>query len=247
MTQPETQPSQGAEGSSAVAVIPARGGSKRIPRKNIRMMSGQPLIGWAIQAALESQAFDQVVVSTDDPEIAAVAVDFGATVPFVRPVELSDDFTGTVPVIAHAIAELARQGHGFELVCCIYPAAIFVSPQDIAQSGRLLAESGTARYVSTVARYAVPIQEAMEIDEQGRIRVLHPEHLQMRTQDYPERWHDAGQLYWGRTEAWTELVPVFESAVGYPLAAWRVQDIDSEEDWKRAELIHELILAEAQP
>ncbi|MDP4013844.1 MAG: pseudaminic acid cytidylyltransferase [Candidatus Nanopelagicales bacterium] len=229
-----------------MAIIPARGGSKRIPRKNIRMMSGRPLITWAVEAALASGVFDDVVVTTDDDEIASIAGDAGASIPFIRPPELSDDYTPTVPVIAHAVAALDQLGASYEFACCLYPAAIFLVPEDFAASLELLKRNPRHKYAATVTRYAAPVQEAMELGPDGTIRFLWPEHYGTRTQEFAERWHDAGQLYWGRREAWTEHHSIFDLAVGYSLPPWRVQDIDDEDDWRRAEVMHTLFLMEQQ-
>lgn len=223
-----------------VAILPARGGSKRIPGKNIRGISGRPLISWAIESALNSQVFSDVVVSTDDPAVAAVAREAGATTPFVRPASLSDDFTSTVDVITHAVEELVGLGLIFDLACCIYPAAIFVEPSDYVASAKIASETPDGMYVSTVVRYAHPIQRALVLDDESRISFVDPAAADTRTQDLPERWHDAGQFYWGSREAWRSGIPILENSVGYPLDSWRVQDIDTEEDWLRAEALHAL-------
>lgn len=222
----------------ALAIIPARGGSKRIPRKNVRLMSGKPLISWAIGVAIESGVFDQVVVSTDDHEIAEVAVSYGATVPFIRPNDLSGDHATTTPVIAHAVTELARQGRQADQVCCIYPAAIFVSPLDYIKSRALLAQSRQQAIVTSIVRYPHPIQRALVLDPDGTVDFIDPAHVQTRTQDLPDRWHDAGQFYWGRSETWVASNPTLRGALGYPLRSSQVVDIDTEEDWERAQHLH---------
>jgi len=224
-----------------IAVIPARGGSKRIPRKNIKDFCGKPMIGWSIEAAIASGCFDCVVVSTDDEEIAAVARDFGASVPFIRPPELSDDYTGTVPVIRHAIEALRESGHNVEYACCIYATAPFVSPSDLQASLGVL--RGTkSNYAFSVTSYAFPIQRAIRVSEGGSVTMFNPELYQTRSQDLEEAWHDAGQFYWGRARAWCMEVPIFSNtSVAYKLPRHRVQDIDTFEDWKRAELLFRLI------
>ena len=226
----------------SVAVIPARGGSKRIPRKNVRVLDGRPLIAWSIDTIRASAVFDAVVVSTDDDEIADVARSAGALVPFRRPAELSDDHASTGSVIVHAIAQLSGLGlvtSDQDLLCCAYPAAIGVQPDDYRR-GRELLEASGAEYVTTVVRYAHPIQRAMSVDDTGRIGLIDPAASELRTQDLPARFHDAGQFYWGRVAAWATGLPIFPNSVALELPASEVLDIDSEDDWLRAERLHSL-------
>lgn len=220
-----------------VAVIPARGGSKRIPRKNIKPFCGKPMIAWSIEAALQSGCFGQVLVSTDDKEIADVARQYGAEVPFVRPAELSDDHTGTIPVIAHAIKQLTIQGAAPQQVCCIYATAPFITPQDIQRGLELLQANG-CDYAFSVTSYPFPIQRAIRITQAGRIEMFDPEQFAVRSQDLEEAYHDAGQFYWGRSDAWLEGKALFSpDAVPVILPRHQVQDIDTPEDWLRAELM----------
>ncbi len=228
--------------TTALAIIPARGGSKRIPRKNIRLMSGKPLIAWSIEVAIRSGVFDQVVVSTDDSEIADIATTSGATVPFTRPNAISDDQTPTVPVIAHAVNELRMQGSEFDQVCCIYPAAIFVSPSDYIRSQALLTQSQRPGFVTAIVRYPHPVERALSLHDDGTVDFVEPGHAQTRTQDLPDRWHDAGQFYWGSSDAWSSPQSLFQNTVGYPLRSSQVVDIDTEEDWELAELLHSVHL-----
>lgn len=219
-----------------IAVIPARGGSKRIPRKNVRPFFGRPMIAWSISAALDSGCFDRVIVSTDDDEIAEVARSEGAEVPFRRPAELSDDHTPTIPVITHALAQLDA-GISLGHVCCIYATAPFLQPGDL-QAARVLIEERGCDYVFSVTRYDFPIQRALRLDCFGFVSMLQPEHSETRSQDLEEAYHDAGQFYWGKAEAWAVRRPIMGSgAVGFPLPRTRVQDIDTMEDWERAEQI----------
>ena len=219
----------------SLAVIPARGGSKRIPRKNLREFCGRPILAWSVEAALASGCFDRVVVSTDDGEVATLARELGAEVPFLRPAELSDDHTGTGPVVAHA-ADACGVGDG-DLVCCIYATAPFVTPADLQRGHEVLDASG-AEYAVSVTSYAFPIQRALRLVEGGRLQMLQPEHLLTRSQDLEEAWHDAGQFYWGRARAWLAGTPLFSSDTApVPLPRHRVQDIDTPEDWTRAELL----------
>ncbi len=220
-----------------VAVIPARGGSKRIPRKNIRPFGGKPMIARSIRAALDSGCFDRVIVSTDDAEIAAVAREHGALVPFMRPAELSDDHTGTVPVIAHAIRTEIAGGQRPDLVCCIYATAPFLRSQDLQRGLAQLQTSG-ADYAFSVTSYAFPIQRAIRVRPDGRLGMFEPQHFNTRSQDLEEAYHDAGQFYWGRAEAWLDNRPLFSAgSVPVLLPRYRVQDIDTMEDWERAELM----------
>lgn len=217
-----------------VCVIPARGGSKRIPRKNIRPFHGRPMIGWSIAAAQDSGVFDRIVVSTDDAEIAAVARDQGAEVPFLRPADLSGDHAATVPVIAHAAAALGLAPD--TQVCCLYATAPMVEPGDLAAALALLQPSVT--YVMAVTTFPYPIQRALRRDAQGGVTMMAPEHMTTRSQDLEEAWHDAGQFYWARAETWAAGVPVFgPGARGLALPRHRVQDIDTPEDWARAEAL----------
>ena len=218
-----------------LAVIPARGGSKRIPRKNIKLFGGKPMIAWSIETALVSGCFDRIIVSTDDEEIAAVAKAYGAEVPFVRPSALSDDHTGTIPVIAHATQWQADHGTPATQVCCIYATAPFVQAQDL-QRGMTLLQSSGADYAFSVTSYAFPIQRAIRITPEQRVEMFQPNEFNTRSQDLPEAWHDAGQFYWGQAQAWLAGKPIFSlGSAPVPLPRHRVQDIDTPEDWERAE------------
>jgi N-acylneuraminate cytidylyltransferase len=193
------------------------------------------MIAWSIEAALESGCFDQVVVSTDDDEIAAVAREYGAQVPFVRPEELSNDYVGTVPVVAHAIDWHRRHWLSPTLVCCIYATAPFVLPSDL-RLGMEMLERIACSYAFAVTSFPFPIQRALRLTREGRIEMFQPEHLNTRSQDLEHAYHDAGQFYWGRAEAWVTGEPIFsDRAVPVILPRHRVQDIDTFEDWVRAE------------
>ena len=220
-----------------LAVIPARGGSKRIPRKNIKPFGGKPMIAWSIQAAQDAGIFDRIVVSTDDAEIAAVAREYGADVPFLRPAELSDDHTGTIPVVAHAIEWHNRQGIEPTQVCCIYATAPFVQGDDIRQGAEVLSQS-RANFAFSVTSFAFPIQRAIKLREDGRVDMFDPTHFQTRSQDLPEAYHDAGQFYWGTQSAWLSGAPIFGAgSAPVILPRYRVQDIDTPEDWQQAEAL----------
>ncbi|MFD1983353.1 pseudaminic acid cytidylyltransferase [Mesorhizobium newzealandense] len=230
-----------------LAVIPARGGSKRIPRKNIRTFCGLPIVAWSIRAAVQSACFDRIIVSTDDIEIAEVAKEYGAEVPFLRPSELSDDHTGTVPVVAHAIQWHATEGAPARQVCCIYATAPFVQASDLRQGLEILWAT-EADFAFSVTSYAFPIHRALRITSGQRVAMFQPEHLGSRSQDLEKAWHDAGQFYWGRAEAWLENKPVLgQGSVPVFLPRHRVQDIDTPEDWKRAELMFQILNQDTGP
>lgn len=224
-----------------LCVIPARGGSKRIPRKNIKEFYGQPMIAYSVQAALKCGCFDQVIVSTDDQEIASVAKSFGADVPFLRPTELSGDFAGTIPVIKHAIEWFEQHSHKPDDVCCLYATAPFVQPKSLEKAYKQLEES-EAQYCFTATSYAFPIQRAVKITENNRVQMFSPEHFNTRSQDLEEAYHDAGQFYWGKAAAWKAEQPIFsDQASAFILPRYLVQDIDNSEDWKRAELMYQVL------
>ena len=221
-----------------IAIIPARGGSKRIPRKNIRDFCGKPMIAWSIEVAKTSELFDHIIVSTDDAEIIDIARHWGAEAPFIRPAELADDHAGTTEVIAHATQWALNQEWSINAVCCIYATAPFVQVEDLKQSLAIM-EPGPWAYVFTATDFAVPIFRSFRQHPEGGIEMFFPEYFTMRSQDLPVALHDAGQFYWGRPEAWLSYQRVFDRH-SFPLIIprWRVQDIDTEEDWRRAELIH---------
>lgn len=228
-----------------LAVIPARGGSKRIPRKNIKSFCGKPMIAWSIQAARLSLCFDRIIVSTDDGEIADVARAQGADVPFIRPPALSDDHTGTIPVIAHAIDWMNRNAGPVDVTCCLYATAPFVQAEDLQRGFKVLRHSD-ADYAFSVASYAFPIQRAIRITADQRIDMFDPQHYTTRSQDLEEAFHDAGQFYWGRADAWLAAKPIFtHDAAPVLLPRYRVQDIDTPEDWDRAEWLFKAMQSQA--
>lgn len=223
----------------AVAIIPARGGSKRIPRKNIRLFAGQPIINYSIQAALNSGLFDRIIVSTDDEEIAAIAVASGAEVPFIRPHALANDYAGTNEVVRHALQTLQKSGDMIEFACCIYATAPFVTPENLRKGWETLASTGK-NYAFSVTSFPFPIFRAIRLNEDGGVQPCFPEYIDSRSQDLPETYHDAGQFYWGKSEAFLSDLPLFSShAAPVVLPRHLVQDIDSPEDWARAELMFE--------
>ncbi len=217
-----------------LAIIPARGGSKRIPRKNIRDFLGKPIIGYSIEAAQKCGLFDHIVVSTDDAEIADVARRFGAEVPFMRPAPLADDHTGTAAVVKHALQMLDKTAQPAEFACCIYATAPFVTPQDL-QAGFELLLTTRKDYAFSVASFGFPIQRALRLKD-GGVEPIYPQYRETCSQDLEEAYQDAGQFYWGRASAWLADVPIYSrSAAPFMLPRHRVQDVDTLEDWKRAE------------
>ncbi|MEQ1530814.1 MAG: pseudaminic acid cytidylyltransferase, partial [Methylococcales bacterium] len=192
-----------------IAVIPARGGSKRIPRKNIKLFFGKPMIAWSIEAAKASELFEHIIVSTDDMEIAEVAKTWGAEVPFMRPEELSNDYAGTTPVIAHATQWALDQGCELAATCCIYATAPFIQTDDLKRGWNSL-DSGDWDYAFTVTDFAAPIFRSFKQTAEGGIEMFFPEHFATRSQDLPVALHDAGQFYWGRPLAWLESKPIFD-------------------------------------
>lgn len=227
-----------ATAGNCVAIIPARGGSKRVPRKNVRAFDGVPMIQRAVALARESGVFDQVVVSTDDPEVAALARAAGAVTPFSRPPEISDDHTPIDAVVRHAIAALSAAGHSPEIVCCLYATAVLLSPKALGRGRELLVESGRS-FAIGVCAYAHPVQRALWLDDGGGISMREPEHRLSRTQDLRVAFHDAGQFCWGRAAAFMAETPTLSSAsVAVVLPRERVVDIDTPEDWAVAEALH---------
>jgi pseudaminic acid cytidylyltransferase len=221
-----------------VAIIPARGGSKRIPRKNIREFAGKPMIGYAIDAARASGAFEHVVVTTDDAEIADIARDRGAEVPFTRPAELADDHTPTVPVIQHAILQCRRLGWNAEWACCIYPGVPLIDSAEIGAAWDLLQQAGGEGYTFPVAPFPSAIQRALRRSEDGAVEPFDPRHVATRTQDLEPAFYDAGQFYWGGAEAWLAGLPIHANGRAIVLPEWRVVDIDTPADWERAEALY---------
>lgn len=225
-----------------IAVIPARGGSERLPRKNIKLFNGKPMIAWSIEAAKTSGLFEQIIVSTDDLEIAEVAKQWGADVPFMRPEELSNDHAGTTPVIAHATQWALDQGFAVEAVCCIYATAPFVQIVDLKRGWDEL-NSGDWDYAFTVTDFAAPIFRSFKQTAEGGIEMFFPEHFATRSQDLPIALHDAGQFYWGRPAAWLEGTRIFgRRSKPVMIPRWRVQDIDTQDDWERAEILAPIIM-----
>ena len=224
-----------------ICVIPARGGSKRIPRKNIKPFMGKPVIGYAIEAALASGVFDEVLISTDDPEIAAIAQQFGASVPFYRPKELSDDHTATAPVLIHAIEWYEAQGHKVDEMTCIYPANPFLNAS-LLKEGYNLWKQAQTDYCFAVSEFPSAPQRALKLDANGHVGSMYPQFRQTRTQDLDRAFFDAGMFYFCRAQTYKDGVPMHsEAATPYILPRHLAHDIDTEEDWNYAETIYKVI------
>jgi len=222
-----------------IAIIPARGGSKRIPRKNIRSFCGKPIIGYSIEAALKTDLFDSVIVTTDDEQIADMAKSRGAEVPFLRPAELSDDMTGTTPVIRHALQWCLDKGQQIDNVCGIYATAPFTTPQDIQKGYQAITDAPASFSVTT---FPFPIFRGLKMDKQNKVSLFWPEHIQTRSQDLPEAYHDCGQFYWATKDFMLSGKEFMQGeAVGIRIPRHRVQDIDTEEDWVRAEAMFRVL------
>ena len=199
------------------------------------------MIAWSIEAAHQSNCFDRVIVSTDDEEIARIASDRGAEVPFLRPARLSDDQASTQAVILHALEWIQQQGQDCDALCCLYATAPFVQPDDMHQSQQLLIESRPGTVVFAATSFPFPIQRAVYLNDQGYSSMFEPECFSSRSQDLKEAYHDAGQFYWATPKTWSAVTNLFEGMRPLLLPRWRVQDIDTEEDWQRAELLHQLL------
>lgn len=222
-----------------LAVIPARGGSKRIPAKNIREFAGKPLISYSIAAAQASGLFEKIIVSTDCPNVARVATQYGAEVPFVRPPELSDDYVGTRPVTAHAIKYCQDNIFNPEYVCCIYATAPLIQSRYLRKGIATLQQHPEKAFAFSVTSFPFPVQRALAISDSG-LSPMFPSDIFKRSQDLEEAYHDAGQFYWGSTEDYLGNKSIFsEHSMPIVLPRHLVQDIDTQEDWYRAELMYQ--------
>ncbi|WP_281201819.1 pseudaminic acid cytidylyltransferase [Magnetovibrio blakemorei] len=218
--------------------MPARGGSERIPQKNIKLFCGKPIIAYSITAALESQCFDRVIVSTDSPEVADVAQKYGAEVPFLRPAELADAHMSIGATLNHAINWLRENDRQPDYVCLLLATAPFVRPQTLRDAFSRLEENPSKFFCFGVVKFAAPIQRAFKISQQGTIEMFQPEHFASRSQDLEPAYHDAAQFCWGRVEGFLNNLPSFsEHSIAYILPSTEVQDIDTQEDWDKAEIM----------
>ncbi|WP_395344356.1 pseudaminic acid cytidylyltransferase [Ningiella sp. W23] len=231
------------------ALIPARGGSKRIPNKNIKVFNGKPIIAYSIETAINSGLFDEVIVSTDSKVIADISKQYGASVPFMRPADISDDHASTMDVILHAIEYMQLHYQSVTHCCCIYATAPFLTSDVVKQAYDTLNLAQTQHddstdapkpcFAFTVCEYLFPVQRALTY-QQGKLAPMYPEHRNTRSQDLVPAYHDAGQFYWGTIEGFKSQKPVF-SEYSLPIIQphYLVQDIDTLDDWRRAELMHQ--------
>ena len=226
--------------ANAIAIIPARGGSKRIPRKNIKDFYGRPLIAYSIQTALASKLFDKVIVTTDDEEIAKIAQEYGAEVPFIRPKELADDFSGTVDVVNHAIKYFEEKGESYDFVCTIYATAPLLKAQYLVEGYNVLKASSAINAFSATSM-PFPIQRTFKVTDDGRCEMFTPEYYMTRSQDLEETYQDAGQFYWAKTAKESQEVMFGNDSIPVLLPRHLVQDIDTLEDWKRAEVMYKVL------
>ena len=227
-----------------IAIIPARGGSKRIPKKNIKLFHGKPMIAYSIEAAIQSGCFDKVIVSTDDQDIADIAIEYGADVPFFRPSNISDDYATTMDVMQHTINWCIEQQWNVEAVCCLYATAPFITSDYLIQGYEKLIKN-KADFVFSAATFSFPIQRAIKLTEKGEVSMFSPEYEQTRSQDLEEAYHDAGQFYWGKADSFLERKAMFaKHSTVILLPRSRVQDIDTTEDWSFAELLYSALESE---
>ena len=227
---------------NSLCVIPARGGSKRIPRKNLRSFCGRPIIAYSIDAALESDVFDATIVSTDDGEIADLAVQLGAEVPFFRSSEASSDMATLADVVTEVVARHSKERQNPEIICCLLPTAPFVTCQELRDSYYALLREENTTAVIPVVRFGYPIQRALQVDERQRVSMVWPEYVTARSQDLEPRYHDAGQYYFIRRRAFDHQRTLFpDGAVAHEKSELAVQDIDTEEDWRLAEMKFQLL------
>ena len=224
-----------------IAIIPARGGSKRIPKKNIRLFRGKPMITWSIDAAIKSNCFDKIVVSTDSEEIASIAEGSGAWVPFRRPNEISDDYSTTKEVIVHCINWLKNNNFSLKYICCLYATAPFVKVDDLKKSFKLIKKQSKERFIFSATNFSFPIQRAFKLNKNGISSMFYPEHFNTRSQDLENAYHDAGQFYIAHPSIWINQENLFEDSLPLLIPNWRVQDIDEEDDWERAEMLHQIL------
>lgn len=222
----------------SICIIPARGGSKRIPRKNIKLFRGKPLIGWVIDIAKESNCFDEIFISTDDLEIANYSESLGAKIPFLRPKELSDDYSNTMDVMKFMVKELIKSKKDIEYVCCIYPTAPLIIKGELRESLEIIKKKKTNQILFGATTFDYPIQRAVVLDNKNNSSFLNKQFLYSRSQDLQEAFHDAGQFYWGNVNSWLNTESILEGGKAFKIPRWRVQDIDVLEDWVRAENIH---------
>lgn len=226
--------------TNCVAIIPARGGSKRIPKKNIKNFFGKPLIAYSIENALQSNLFDKVIVSTDDKKIAKIAISYGAEVPFIRPLELSDDFTGTQDVINHTLDYLDQNEQKYNYICTLYATAPLLQIEYLKEAYTKIVNS-TAKYCFSATSMPFPIQRTFKLNKNGRCEMFTPEYYTTRSQDLDEAYQDAGQFYWENRGVKSNEIMFGKDSIPILLPRHLVQDIDTMEDWERVEIMYQVI------
>jgi pseudaminic acid cytidylyltransferase len=226
---------------NTLAIITARGGSKRIPRKNIKEFLGKPIIKYSIDAAIESKCFDEVMVSTDDYDIANLSLDYGVKVPFMRSEKNSNDYATTAEVLLEVLNYYKDKGKHFDYACCIYPTAPFVTSEKLLNAYTKLIESG-AKAVVPIVKFGFPILRSFKLENE-LVKMNWPEYLNIRSQDLPQSYHDAGQFYFFRVDSFLTDNKVFtDKTIGIEMPESEVQDIDNEEDWKIAEIKYTFLM-----
>ena len=224
-----------------VVIIPARGGSKRIPHKNIKNFNGKPIIYWPLKVLQNSNLFDKIIVSTDDPNISKLALSLGAEVPFLRPKNISDDYSNVSDVMSHAVNWLKKSKVNMDVVCCVYSTAAFITENDL-QNGFQLFRNNDFNFVFSATTFPYPIQRAFKRIYKNGVKMIDNKYIKTRSQDLEETYHDAAQFYFGKPDSWINNNEIFShSSEIVVLPKWRVQDIDTQEDWKRAEILHKTL------
>ena len=221
-------------------IIPARGGSKRIPKKNIKRFKGKPIIEWTINELLKLDSFEKIIVSTDDEEIAKISNNSGIEVPFIRPKRISDDNASTRDVIIHAIRWFKEKNIEFGNVCCVYPTSIFIKHESISNALKILNSKKEEGYIFSATSFPHPIQRSFYINKRGNSQMFFPEKFRSRTQDLENSYHDAGQFYIASPKVWIEKQNIFENGIPFVIPRWHSIDIDTIEDWELSEIIFEL-------
>jgi N-acylneuraminate cytidylyltransferase len=223
--------------NKSIAIITARGGSKRIPRKNVKEFFGQPMIKYAIDAALESKIFDIVMVSTDDEEIAQIARQYGADVPFMRSEATSNDFATTLDVLLEVMSQYKKNGIEFDSLCCIYPCVPFLTGDVLVKANNTFAENDIDTLMPVV-KFSYPIQRALRINNSGLLEYTYPEYVSSRSQDLEPMYHDVGMFYFYKTNSLSNL----NKKIGhFEMKEYEIQDIDTEEDWRYAEMKYRIL------
>lgn len=223
-----------------LCIIPARGGSKRIPRKNVKPFLGKPMLAYSIEAAKNTGLFDEIMVSTDDSEIAKVACQYGAKIPFMRSVETASDFATTADVLKEVLNNYKKQGRGFDNFCCFYATAPLVQSKDVVTAFERLQQSDFT-CVYPVVQFSYPIWRCLDLAEDGTMTRHWPEYENSRSQDLPKEYHDTGTFYWYKTKEWLEGII---NVGGIEVSETTIQDIDTETDWKLAEMKYKLLYGE---